>query len=37
MDIFAAVREQLGLRLEPERARVEVLKIRNIDRVPTGN
>jgi uncharacterized protein (TIGR03435 family) len=36
-DIFSAVREQLGLRLEAQRGIVEVLKIDSIDKIPTGN
>jgi uncharacterized protein (TIGR03435 family) len=36
-DIFSAVRNQLGLRLDSERAPVEILKIQSIDKVPTRN
>lgn len=36
-DIFSAVRDQLGLKLEPQRAMVETLKIDSIDKVPTRN
>jgi uncharacterized protein (TIGR03435 family) len=36
-DIIAAVRDQLGLRLEAQRGVVDILKIDNIDRVPTEN
>ena len=36
-DIFAAVREQLGLRLEAQRGLVEMIKIDNVDEVPTEN
>ena len=36
-DILSAVRDQLGLRLEPQRAAVSTLKIDSIDRVPTEN
>jgi uncharacterized protein (TIGR03435 family) len=36
-DIFSAVRDQLGLKLEAQRAMVEILKIDSIDKVPTGN
>jgi uncharacterized protein (TIGR03435 family) len=36
-DLFAAVRESLGLRLEPRKTPTEVLVIDHIERVPTGN
>ncbi len=36
-DIFTALRAQLGLRLEPRRAPVEVLRIDRVDQVPTRN
>lgn len=36
-DIFTAVREQLGLRLESQRAPVDVLKIDSVGKVPTEN
>lgn len=36
-NIFAAVREQLGLRLEAQRAVVDTLKIAGIEKVPSGN
>ncbi len=36
-DIVAAVRDQLGLRLESQRGAVDVLKIDSIDRVPSKN
>ncbi len=36
-NIFAAVRDQLGLRLESQRAMVDTLKIVSIDRTPTAN
>ncbi len=36
-DIFSAVRDQLGLRLEAQRGVMEVLKIDGVDEVPTGN
>jgi uncharacterized protein (TIGR03435 family) len=36
-DIFSAVREQLGLRLEPRWGVVDVLKIAGVDRIPTKN
>lgn len=36
-DIFSAVREQLGLRLLPRREPVEILKIDNIEKIPTQN
>jgi uncharacterized protein (TIGR03435 family) len=35
--IFSAVRNQLGLRLEPRRATVDVVRIESIDKVPTAN
>jgi uncharacterized protein (TIGR03435 family) len=36
-DIFSAVRDQLGLKLEAQRGMVEILKIESIDKVPTRN
>ena len=36
-DIISAVRDQLGLRLEPRRGQVEILRIETIDKVPTEN
>ena len=36
-DIFSAVRDQLGLKLESQRGVVEILKIDSVDKVPTGN
>jgi uncharacterized protein (TIGR03435 family) len=36
-DIFSAVRTQLGLRLDPQHAPVEILRIQSIDKVPTAN
>jgi uncharacterized protein (TIGR03435 family) len=36
-DIFAAVRDQLGLRLEPQRERANILKVDRIDKVATEN
>lgn len=36
-DIRSAVREQLGLRVEPQRGAVEILKIDSIEKVPTAN
>jgi uncharacterized protein (TIGR03435 family) len=36
-DLFAAIRESLGLRLEPRKEPVEALVIDHIERVPTGN
>ncbi len=36
-DLFTAVREQLGLRLEPRKEHVEVLVIDHIERIPTEN
>jgi len=36
-DILIALRDQLGLKVEPQRAPVEILKIEAIGRVPTAN
>ena len=36
-DIFSALRDQLGLKLEARRGMVDVLKIDSIDKVPTAN
>jgi uncharacterized protein (TIGR03435 family) len=36
-DLFTAIRESLGLRLEPRKEPVEVLVIDHIERVPTEN
>jgi uncharacterized protein (TIGR03435 family) len=36
-NIFAAVQEQLGLRLEPKRGPVEMVTVDRVDRVPTQN
>jgi len=36
-DLFAAVRESLGLRLEPRKTQTEALVIDHIERVPTEN
>lgn len=36
-DIVSAVRDQLGLRLEPQRGVVDTLKIDKVDKVPTEN
>ena len=36
-DVFTAIRDSLGLRLEPRKQPVEVLVIDHIERVPTGN
>ncbi|MGA3019485.1 MAG: TIGR03435 family protein [Bryobacteraceae bacterium] len=36
-DMFTAVRESLGLRLEPRKQQVEILVIDHIERVPTAN
>jgi uncharacterized protein (TIGR03435 family) len=36
-DIFAAVRDQLGLRLEAQWGAVEILKIASVDKIPTEN
>ena len=35
--VFSALRDQLGLRLEPQRGVVEILKIAGVDKVPTEN
>jgi uncharacterized protein (TIGR03435 family) len=36
-DLFTAIRDSLGLRLEPRKEPVEVLVIDHIERVPTEN
>jgi uncharacterized protein (TIGR03435 family) len=36
-NIFSAVRDQLGLRLEAQRGVVDILKIASVDKVPTAN
>lgn len=36
-DIYSAVRDQLGLRLESQRRMVDTLKIESVDKVPTKN
>jgi len=36
-DLFAAIQEQLGLKLEPGRGPVEVLMINRVERVPTSD
>lgn len=36
-EIFSAVRDQLGLRLQAQRGAVDVLKIDSVDKVPTEN
>ncbi len=36
-DIFTAIRNSLGLRLQPRREQVEIIAIDHIERVPIGN
>jgi uncharacterized protein (TIGR03435 family) len=36
-DIFSAVRDQLGLKLEVQRGVVEILKIASVDKIPSAN
>ena len=36
-DILTALRDQLGLKVEPQRAPLEILKIEAIEKVPTAN
>jgi uncharacterized protein (TIGR03435 family) len=36
-DIFSAVRNQLGLKLEAQRGVVDILKIAGIEKIPTEN
>jgi len=36
-DIFQAVKEQLGLRLEPAKGDVDFLVIDHLNKMPTGN
>jgi uncharacterized protein (TIGR03435 family) len=35
--LFSALQEQLGLKLEPSKSRIEVLVIDHVDRIPTDN
>jgi len=37
VDLFSAVRESLGLRLEPRRTSADILIVDHIERVPTEN
>ena len=36
-DIYQVIRTQLGLRLEPQRVPVEILKVSSVDKIPAGN
>lgn len=36
-DLFTAIQEQLGLKLQPGKAAVEMLRIDHVDRIPTDN
>jgi uncharacterized protein (TIGR03435 family) len=36
-DLFHAIRESLGLKLEPRKEPVGVLVVDHVERVPTGN
>jgi uncharacterized protein (TIGR03435 family) len=36
-DIFAALQEQLGLKLVPQNVTVDMLVIDHVDRIPTDN
>lgn len=37
INIFAALKDSLGLRLEPRKEQVEVVVVDHIERVPVGN
>ena len=37
LSIFTAIREQMGLRLEPSKVRVEVVVVDSVERTPTAN
>jgi uncharacterized protein (TIGR03435 family) len=36
-DLFNAVQQQFGLKLEPNKARVDILVVDHIEKVPIGN
>ena len=37
LDIFAAIQQQLGLKLEPNKEPIDVLIVDHVERVPTEN